>query len=359
MQFSSPFAFNSSLGDLCTTPHLQDEEPSSPGPGGVGEFVELLPPESTRNVIVPLSDLQALSEPSPNEEMKVVTEAEADGRDLIQDLFWAMHSPITAAVPALGLPVTAIDAQGRGGIGNVGNRSIRCGSLVTRNRATDWVSEGKASCRAARNDATGPSLSVACPLAVTATFVAADSEDGVAQLEILRFYELQIRCTAPPPFDDASGGLYDVAVVIAKLSPQGSSGAGMVVHNDRGTAPHEGPWHTRVSRKRQQQDDADARVTDVVAVSGQSRFQLQLPVHRGQEGAQAQAPPLHVCFLEKGTFSVQVFTRPLTSALSYRSTYQATTQKTTPTTTMIPTNPHPSGTAWRLSCEVSPLICST
>jgi hypothetical protein len=164
----------------------------------------------------------------------------------------------------------------------------------------------------------------------------------------MRFYELQVRCEAPLPLDDISGGGYEVAVLIAKLAPQGSSGASAVVHADRNAAAHDGPWHTRVSRKRQL-DDAGGCASDAVAVNGQSRFQLQQHV-RDDQGARAlEVPPLHFCFLEEGIFSVQIFSRPFSPGLG--SSYQPVTHETP----IIPATP----TGWRLSCEVSTLISST
>jgi hypothetical protein len=239
-QHASPIAFKSPHGGLS-----QGSEPSSPGPGGASDFVELLPPESTRNVIVPLSRLQSPSQLhfSSKEEMKMETEVE--GRDVLEGLVWAMHSPMTAVMPVLGLstPATANataaseDAQVLGWTGNSGSPSIRCGSLVARRQ--DWDGDsvampgtrGAAAGRESQSSRLAPSLPAACPLLITASFAAASSsDDGVAQLEMMRFYELQVRCEAPLPLDDISGGGYEVAVLIAKLAPQGSSGASAVVH---------------------------------------------------------------------------------------------------------------------------------
>jgi hypothetical protein len=147
-------------------------------------------------------------------------------------------------------------------------------------------------------------------------------------------------------------------VVVAKLAPQGSSGANAVAHADRSAVAHDGPWHTRVSRKRQL-DDAGGCASDAVAVNGQSRFHLRLQQDvRGDPGARLlEVPPLHFCFLEEGIFSVQIFSRPFSPGLG--STYQPVTHET-PIIRATPASvPHPSGTAWRLSCEVSTLISST
>lgn len=308
-----------------------------------------------------LLDLQSQSQSSPKEDEKL--EVKVDGRDVTEGLFWAMHSPLTAVAPVLGLSASALaagtadDAYGLGWTGSCGSGSIRCGSLVRRRQPWGLDSAATPSPRrSSRNEAAGlakplsrgPSLPAARPLAITAAFASADSDGGVVQLKLMRFYELQLRCIAQPPGgDNISGGLYDVSVVIAKLSLKGTSGLNAVVFSGLDTAAQDGPWHTRGGRKKQLDE-----FSDTIAVSGQSRFQLH--VHEDQP---AQNPPLHFCFLEGGTFSIQVFARLLPEDLP--CSYSPISHKTPIIQATSASVSQSSGTAWCLSCEVTALVSST
>jgi len=263
-------------GAARTSADLSMPESPAPPPGRGGaalaDFVELLPPESTRNVIVPLATAAA-------------ADGDADLTAAALGLFWA--SPCDAAA------------------------DVRYGVL---SRAAAPAFPAPAADPASTHTASARSLDGT--LSVVAAFADTDAR---AALPVLRFHPLRITTHGPAA---ARPGGCEMAVVIAKLPAGGSGdsggdgGAAEVVHAD--AAPSAGgPCHTRAAKG---VGSASVR-PGAVAIKGKTRFDVSWssgpsrssPAPASTTGAAAAAAAhdsVAVCFVEAGTYSIQVCSDP-------------------------------------------------